>query len=223
MSGFKVFDALRAPRAAIVDSIEQVSASFPVSQANAPPAAVRQVGVMCVTVHTAREAGITFLAGVVTRCPMSDVYVYYFHPFTIDGVDGSRSLFAATLSAIQKLGYPIMESQIVIDGSEVSEQGILIPTEGFGSEIDSHLSAKIRTLELRAAARDRQARSMNESTDGAAIYLLGLESRHLREKAQELSRQRAEAVAGELGHIQQIVNSLSAVAAPQQSEPGDCY
>jgi hypothetical protein len=145
---------------------------------------------------------------------MADVYVYYFHPFAIGGEPLARSLFAATLSAIEKMGLPIMESQIVVDGSEVSGEGILIPMVGFGSPSDTRLSARIKSLELRAAARDQQAQSMHEVTDGAAIYMLRLESRHLRQQAQRLSCQRAEEVAGELGHFNKIITSLSSAANP---------
>jgi hypothetical protein len=130
---------------------------------------------------------------------MSDIYVYYFRPF-IGGGLGARSTFAATLATIEKLGDPIMASQIVVDRSEVDGQGMLIPAVGFGSPEITKLSAKIKTLELRAASRDLQAQSMS-SDEGAAIYMLSLESRHLRQKADRFISERASLLASESGHI----------------------
>jgi hypothetical protein len=130
---------------------------------------------------------------------MGDIYVYHFHPF-IDGRLGARSIFAATLATIEKLGKPIMASQIVVDQSEVDGEGILIPAIGFGSPEITKLSAKIKTLELRAASRDLRAQSMS-SDEGAAIYMLSLESRHLRQKADRFISERARLLASESGHI----------------------
>jgi hypothetical protein len=131
---------------------------------------------------------------------VDDVYVYHFHPF-IDGELAARSTVAATLATIEKLGKPIMASQIVVDQSEVDSEGFLIPAVGFGSREITTLSAKIKTLELRAASRDQRAESMSSVADAAAIYMLSLESRHLRQKAGRLIIERAGLLANESGHI----------------------
>ncbi len=132
---------------------------------------------------------------------MGDVYVYHFHTLEADGISSSRSTVAATLSAIEKIGLPIMESQIVVDSSEVTPDGFLVPAVDYGSTKITRLSARIRSLELRADARDLQAQSMNPSIEGATIYMLSLESRHLRQQAQTLAIQRAAILAGGSGQL----------------------
>jgi hypothetical protein len=73
---------------------------------------------------------------------VSDVYVYHFVPFVVGGAPTPRSLFAATLPAIEKLGKPIMESQPVVDESEIDGAGFLIASIGFGSHKVTVLSAQ---------------------------------------------------------------------------------
>ena len=131
---------------------------------------------------------------------MSDVYVYNFHPFAVGGEWRSRSLFSATLTAIEKIGTPIMESQAVVDASQITEEGYLVPSVGLGSLETTELSTEIKSLEIRAAARDVLAHSMDGCADEATIYMLRLESRHLRQQAQRLILQRAEILAAESGH-----------------------
>jgi hypothetical protein len=132
---------------------------------------------------------------------MSDVYVYNFYLFAVDGEWRSRSLFAATLTAIEKIGIPIMDSQTVVDASQITEEGYLVPSAGFGSLEITELSAEIKSLEIRAAARDLLAHSMDARADEATIYMLSLESRHLRQQAQRLMTQRSGILAAESGHI----------------------
>jgi hypothetical protein len=132
---------------------------------------------------------------------MSDVYVYNFYPFAVGSERPSRSLLSATLTTIETIGIPIMESQDVVDESQVTTEGYLVPSAGFGSHEITQLSAEIKSLELRAAARDLQAHSMDAGADEAAIYMLSLESRHLRRQAQKLTIQRSEILAAEAGHI----------------------
>ncbi len=132
---------------------------------------------------------------------MSDVYVYNFYPFAAGGERHLRSLSYATLTAIETIGTPIMESQAVIDASQLSADGHLLPFVESGSLEFSRLSAEIRSLEIRAAARDRLANSMDAKADEAAIYMLSLESRHLRQQSHRLTVHRAEILAAESGHI----------------------
>ena len=93
-----------------------------------------------------------------------------------------------------------MESQIVVDHTEVDGNGFLID----GIDNESHpmdeLWAEIRSLERRANSRDSEALTLNESSEGARIYLLRVESRELRNQAQRLRKQRADSMAGELGN-----------------------
>jgi hypothetical protein len=132
---------------------------------------------------------------------MSDVYVYHFYPFIVGGERGSRSVLSATLTTIESIGAPIMESQMVVDASQLTPEGYLVPTVGFGSPDITQVSAEIKSLEIRAAARDQLALSMSAKADEAAIYMLSLESRHLRRQAQKLISQRSEILAAESGHI----------------------
>jgi hypothetical protein len=93
-----------------------------------------------------------------------------------------------------------MESQIVVDHTEVDGNGFLIG----GIDDESHpmdeLWAQIRSLERRANSRDCEALTLNESGEGARIYLLHVESRELRKQAQTLRKHRVESIAGELGN-----------------------
>ena len=131
---------------------------------------------------------------------MSDVYVYY---FMRRGPAGANILSKrrATLEAI-KGGKceAVMESQTVVDHTEVDSNGFLIDGVGNESHPMVELWAQIRSLERRANSRDGEARTLDESVDGQRIYSLHLESRELRNQAQRLKKQRADAMAGELGN-----------------------
>ena len=63
----------------------------------------------------------------------------------------------------------------------------------------NELWAQIRSPERRANSRDSEALTLDESSEGARIYLLSLESRELRHEAAGLRKQRADSMAGELG------------------------
>jgi len=130
---------------------------------------------------------------------MSDVYVYRFMRRGPTG-ENILSKRRATLETIKGKGEAVMESQIVVDHTEVDGNGFLIG--GFDNE--SHpmdeLWPQIRSLERRANSRDREALTLNESGEGARIYLLHLESRELRNQAQTLRQHRADSMAGELAN-----------------------
>jgi hypothetical protein len=136
---------------------------------------------------------------------MSDVYVYHFYPFIVGDEGRSRSLLSATLATIESIGSPIMESQTVVDASQLTAEGYLVPSVGFDSLDVTQLSAEIKSLEIRAAARDQLALSMGAKADEKAIYMLSLESRHLRRQAQKLISQRSEILAAESGHNSESV------------------
>jgi hypothetical protein len=156
-------------------------------------------------------AGNTYIhaaAAIDRRGPVGDVYVYHFFPIAVGGAPASRSLLAATLPAIEKMGRPILESQIVVDESEIDGEGLLIPSVGFTPKKVTILNAQIKSLELRAASRDRQVQSMDPVSDSAAMYMLRLESRHLRLQAKKLLIERSEFLAGNAGHIRAVAGIL---------------
>jgi hypothetical protein len=61
---------------------------------------------------------------------VSDVHVYYF--LVWDRMAGEKMLFArpATLEAIAGRGEPVMESQIVVDHTELDAEGFLLANVG---------------------------------------------------------------------------------------------
>jgi hypothetical protein len=130
---------------------------------------------------------------------MTDVYVYH---FMRRGPAGETILSKrrATLEAIKGEGEAVMESQIVVDHTEVDGNGFTIGGGGSESHPMVELWAEIRSLERRANSRDNEALTLDESTEGQRIYSLHLESRELRNQAQRLKKQRADAMAGDLGN-----------------------
>src|ERR1700726_725065 len=133
------------------------------------------------------------------RLPMTDVYVYYFMRRGPAG-ENILSKRRATLETINGKREAVMESQMVVDHTEVDGNGFLIG--GVCNELHpmDELWAQIRSLERRANSRDSEALTLNESGAGQRIYLLRLESRELRNQAQRLKKQRADSLAGELGN-----------------------
>lgn len=125
---------------------------------------------------------------------MSDKYVYHFMgPFASETKD-VRSARAATLEAIQGRGEPVMESQLVVDQSELDDEGFLIRF-GTSTNVIDNLWSQIRSLNLRAESRDVEAARLNEGTDGERKYMLHLESQELRRQAETLKAQRFELLA----------------------------
>jgi hypothetical protein len=133
----------------------------------------------------------------IRRTPMTDVYVYYFMRRGSAG-DNILSKRRATLETINGKGEAVMESQLVVDHTEVDGNGFLIGGVCNESHPMDELWAQIRSLERRANSRDSEALKLNESTEGDRKYLLSLESRELRNQSQTLKKQRADSMAGEL-------------------------
>jgi hypothetical protein len=130
---------------------------------------------------------------------VTDVYVYYF--IRCRGADERiLSNRRATLESIKGKGEAVMESQIVVDHTEVDGNGFLIGGIGSESHPMDELWAQIRSLERRANSRDSEALALNDSGEADRIYSLRLESRELRKQAQRLKQQRADSLAGELGN-----------------------
>jgi hypothetical protein len=120
---------------------------------------------------------------------MCDVYIYYFK--TSNGPDskGVLSTRLATLDAIKSRGEPVMESQIVVDHTELDAEGFLVSAIGNASNATDDIAFQIWSLELRAASRDNAALA---SADRIEQYMLSLESRELRKQARNLKTRRKE-------------------------------
>jgi hypothetical protein len=125
---------------------------------------------------------------------MSDVYIYHF--ITPSGPDGESRISTrpATLEAIKSRGTPVMDTQIVVDHSEIDADGFLMANAANNSAALNDFAAQIASLQARAASRDGEAIA---SADGAEQYMLGLESRELRKQARNLNLQRNELAADE--------------------------
>ena len=130
---------------------------------------------------------------------MADVYVYYFTRYRGPLGEKILSKRRATLETIMGKGAPVMESQIVVDHTEVDGNGFLIGGVGDDSHPMNELWSQMRSLERRANSRDSEALTLDESGEGQRIYMLRLESRELRNQAQNLKKQRADSMAGQLG------------------------
>jgi hypothetical protein len=143
---------------------------------------------------------------------MCDVYIYYFK--TSNGPNGKRILSnrPATLDAIKGRGEPVMESQIVVDHTELDADGFLLAAIGNDSNAIDEIAAQIWSLEVRAASRDNAALA---SADRIEQYMLSLESRELRKQARNLKSRRTEMKVGELSY-----RTDSADFAQFEPEPG---
>jgi len=129
---------------------------------------------------------------------MTDVYVYYFMRCCGPAGEKTLSKRRAALEAIKDKGTAVMESQIVVDHTEVDEDGFLIDGVDNESHPMDELWAQIRSLESRANSRDIEALALDESAESRRIYMLRLESRELRNQARTLRKQRADPMAREL-------------------------
>jgi hypothetical protein len=128
---------------------------------------------------------------------MCDVYIYYLTASNGRDVNNMRSSRPATLEAIRERGAePVMESQIVVDHTQLDGDGFLLATVGDDSHEINDIVAQIWSLELRAASRDNEAIG---SVDGVEKYMLSLESRELRKQARLLKSQSTLLTAGESG------------------------
>ncbi|MGO9946650.1 MAG: hypothetical protein ACLPWG_07375 [Steroidobacteraceae bacterium] len=90
-----------------------------------------------------------------------------------------------------------MQSQLVVDHTELDADGFLVSAIGDGSNAIDDIAFQIWSLEVRAASRDNAALA---SADGIERYMLSLESRELRKQAHDLKSRRAEMRVAELRH-----------------------
>lgn len=93
----------------------------------------------------------------------------------------------------------VMESQIVVDHTEVDENGFVIGHVHDESHPMEALWAQIASLERRALSRDYEASLLDEKDGARDIYMLSLESRALRSQARVLRNQRMDLMTRELG------------------------
>jgi hypothetical protein len=128
---------------------------------------------------------------------MSDAYVYFFKVRSPQGCGYTVSERPATLEAISGVGEAIMESQIVVDDTELDGAGYYVAGNKEGSHIVDDLSGQIWSLEARAASRDIEAMTLDEGTNGKDKYMLSLESRELRSQARQLKNQQSDVFADE--------------------------
>ena len=129
---------------------------------------------------------------------MADAYVYYFTVLNVRTGERDLSKRRATLEAIKRTGEPVMDSQIVVDPTELDSSGFLVGRSVGGSHPTDELWGEIRSLKLRAASRDREAQQLDDNTEGSWKYMLSVESRELRSQAIRLQKQRADILAREL-------------------------
>jgi hypothetical protein len=143
---------------------------------------------------------------------MCDVYIYYFK--TSNGPNGRNILSTrpATLDAIKGRGEPVMESQIVVDHTELDADGFLFAAIGNDSNAIYGIAFQIGSLEVRAVSRDNAALA---SADRIEQYMLSLESRELRKQARNLKSRRTAMKAGELSY-----RTASSDFAQFEAEPG---
>jgi len=130
---------------------------------------------------------------------LSDAYVYYFiGSEDAAGVKNALSNWPATLDTIKKSkGEAIMESEIVVDDTELDGSGYFIARVGYDFYAVNDLPTQIWSLEVRAASRDVEAFNLKDSAEGKDKYMLSLESRALRGQARKLKCWRSELLADE--------------------------
>jgi hypothetical protein len=122
---------------------------------------------------------------------MSDICIYYFMSNEVNG-ENRTSARPATLEAIKGRGRPLMESQIVVDHTELDRDGFL--ADGGESHGIIDIDAQIWSLGVGAASRDSEA---IDSTDDIVKNMRGLESRERRKQTRPLRSQRIEHAASE--------------------------
>jgi hypothetical protein len=115
---------------------------------------------------------------------MTDVSVYYFMRYSGPGRNELLSERRATLETIKGRGKAVMQSQRVVDHTEVDGNGFLIG--GASDESHPELWSQIRSLEARAKSRDREALKIVEGAESGRRQMLLGESLALRNQARIL-------------------------------------
>jgi hypothetical protein len=117
---------------------------------------------------------------------MSDVSVYYFMRRGGTGDEKLISKRRATLEAIKDRGEAVMPSRRIVDHTEVDRNGFLIGGTSDEAHPADELWPQIRSLELRAEARDVEALKIVDGAQSQRRRTLHSESLELRDQARTL-------------------------------------
>jgi hypothetical protein len=120
---------------------------------------------------------------------MTDAYVYRFKGLDGMGNEGPNDNRRATLDTLKGKGDPVMESQTIVDQSELDHDGFFASNSSNESSSVDNVTAEIKSLGLRSKSRDFEARDLVDLCDGKRKYMLQLESRELVKQAKRLSKQ----------------------------------
>jgi hypothetical protein len=120
---------------------------------------------------------------------MPDALVYYFLFRERSTGRLVRSKSPATLAAIKGRGEPVLESQMAVDESEIDALGFLVCRSVRAGDPAGELWSEIRSLRLRAASRERQAKQLDVALDRERELILRAESQELRTRADWLQQQ----------------------------------
>lgn len=118
-----------------------------------------------------------------------DAYVYRFKGLSGSSDEGPDDNRRATLDTLRGRGDPVMESQTIVDHSELDSDGFFASNSANESQSADNVRAEIKSLRLRSEARNLQARELREGDEGQRKYMLELESRELLKQATRLSNQ----------------------------------
>lgn len=121
---------------------------------------------------------------------MADAYVYLFMRTHSSGAN-ILSTRRATLEAIKSRGEAVMETQVVVDFTEIDASGFFRGNARQDANADDLLCEQVRSLICRADSRVLEAKGMDEH-QSAERYMMGLESRELRKQAITLQALRAD-------------------------------
>jgi hypothetical protein len=115
---------------------------------------------------------------------VSDVHIFYFMIW--DRATGGNVLFArpATLEAIMGRGEPVLESQMVVDHTDLDANGFLITGAGDDSPAFDDQAAQ--------DGRDSEALESHRSAPGNDEYLHNPDSRAPRTQSPPLKKQHAD-------------------------------
>ena len=116
-----------------------------------------------------------------------DAYVYRFKGLNGIGREGPDDNRRATLDTLKGMGDPVMESQTIVDQSELDQEGFFASNSSNESPSVGNVTAEIKSLGLRSKSRDFEARDLVDLCDGQRKYMLQLESRELVKQAKRLT------------------------------------
>jgi hypothetical protein len=130
---------------------------------------------------------------------VTDAYVYRFKG--LNGINGETpgDNRRATLATLEGKGDAVMESQTIVDHSELDSDGFFASNSDDETQSVANVTAEIKSLGLRSQSRTSEARDLVETSDGQRKYMLQLESRELVKQAKRLTSQLDEMAANTPG------------------------